>query len=58
MRLDCLMLKQSTKISFRKNFLENVCRMDMENFNHKAQSSHPDDSTFLVVLFVHSSHIY
>ena len=58
MRLDCLTFKQSKKISFRKNFLENLCRTDMENFNHKVQSSHPRESAVLVVLFVHPSHVY
>lgn len=58
MRLDCLKFKQSKKISFRKNFLEGSCRTDMEDFNHKVQSSHPRDSAVLVVLFVHPSHVY
>lgn len=58
MRLDCLKFKQSKKISFRKNFRENVCRTDMEDFNHKVQSSHPRDLAVLVVLFVHPSHVY
>lgn len=58
MRLDCLTFKQSKKISFRKNFLKNECRTDMENFNHKVQSSHPHDSAVLVLLFVHPSHVY
>lgn len=44
-----LSIKTKQKIRFRKNFLENVCRINMENFNQKAQSSHSNESTFFLV---------